>query len=109
MSYKVRLALLVLLDSIIVSIAIFVAFWLVYPYTSTPYEQFIIILTAITLLLFHHLYSSIYSLYNKVWSYTNVSELLVIFEDNMFTIFSVYFFHIFLYVLFILTDVYIVY
>lgn len=89
MSYKVRLALLILLDSIIVSIAIFVAFWLVYPYTSTPYEQFIIILTAVTLLLFHHLYAFIYSLYNKVWAYASVGELVAIVKAITLTIFSV--------------------
>src|SRR5690625_4785232 len=89
MSYKVRLALLVLLDSIIVSIAIFVSFLLVYTYTSTPFDQFLVILTAITLLLFHHLYAFIYSLYNKVWAYASVGELVAIVKAITLTIVSV--------------------
>lgn len=89
MSYKARLTFLIFLDSIIVSIAIFVAFWLVYPYSTTPYDHFIIVLTATTLLLFHHLYAFIYSLYNKVWAYASVGELVAIVKAISLTIVSV--------------------
>ena len=89
MSYRSRLALLVFLDSIIVSIAIFVAFWIVYPYSSTPYDNGVIIITAISLLLFHHLYAFVYSLYNKVWAYASVGELVAIVKAVTLTILSV--------------------
>src|SRR5699024_2429937 len=69
--------LLVLLDSIIVSTAIFVASWVVYP--STPIFQLdAIIISAIALLLFHHLFAAFYKLYNKVWAYASVGELMAI-------------------------------
>ncbi|HLS08316.1 nucleoside-diphosphate sugar epimerase/dehydratase [Lentibacillus sp.] len=77
MTYRTRLMLLVLLDSIIVSTAIFVASWVVYP--STPIFQLdAIIISAIALLLFHHLFAAFYKLYNKVWAYASVGELMAI-------------------------------
>ncbi len=89
MTYKSRLTLLILLDSIIVSFAVFVAFWIVYPYSTTPYDYLIIGITAFTLLAFHHLYAVIYNLYNKVWSYASVGELVAIVKAVTFTIASV--------------------
>src|SRR5690625_7854173 len=86
MSYKGRLALLVLLDSIIVSIAIFIAFWILYPYSTTPYDYMIIGITAFALILFHHLYAFIYSLYNKMWAYSSVGELVAIVKAVILTI-----------------------
>lgn len=89
MTYKSRLTLLILLDSLIVSFAVFVAFWIVYPYSTTPYDYLIIGITAFTLLAFHHLYAVIYNLYNKVWSYASVGELVSIVKAVTFTIGSV--------------------
>ncbi|OZU88243.1 hypothetical protein CIL03_11350 [Virgibacillus indicus] len=77
MSYRTRLTLLVLLDSIIVSTAIFVASWIVYPFTNVLSTDAITI-SAIALLLFHHLFAFLYKLYNKVWAYASVGELVAI-------------------------------
>ncbi|GGJ95022.1 UDP-N-acetylglucosamine 4,6-dehydratase [Lentibacillus kapialis] len=77
MTYRTRLTLLVLLDSIIVSTAIFIASWVVYPYTQIL-ELDAIVISAIALLLFHHLFAAIYKLYNKVWAYASIGELLAI-------------------------------
>lgn len=88
MTYKSRLALLILLDSVIVSIAIFIAFWLVYPYSATTYDNTVIIVTAIALLAFHHVYAFIYNLYNKVWAYASVGELVAIVKAVTLTIIS---------------------
>src|SRR5690625_5223547 len=76
-SYRTRLSLLVLLDSLIVSTAIFVALWIVYP-DPTMFETSVIVISAIALLFFHHLFAALYKLYNKVWSYASVGELLAI-------------------------------
>ncbi|WP_226036163.1 polysaccharide biosynthesis protein [Aquibacillus saliphilus] len=78
MSYRKRLALLVLLDSLIVSTAIFIALWIAYPSTIGALQLDAIIISAIALLLFHHLFATVYKLYNKVWSYASVGELVVI-------------------------------
>ncbi|WP_404455312.1 polysaccharide biosynthesis protein [Oceanobacillus kapialis] len=85
MSYRMRLALLILLDSVIVSTAIFIASWVVYPFTSIINMNAIII-SAIALLLFHHLFAFIYKLYNKVWSYASVGELVAIVQAITFSI-----------------------
>lgn len=77
MTYKTRLALLVLLDSIIVSTAIFIASWIVYPYTDVL-DLNAIIISAAALLFFHHFFAFIYKLYNKVWAYASVGELVAI-------------------------------
>ena len=87
-TYRSRLALLILLDSVIVSIAIFIAFWLVYPYSATPYDNTVIIVTAIALLLFHHVYALVYNLYNKMWAYASVGELVAIVKAVTYTIIS---------------------
>ena len=78
MTYKKRLTLLILLDSIIVSFAIFAATWIVYPGATQNMEMSIVLITAVSLLAFHHLFAFIYKLYNKVWSYASVGELMAI-------------------------------
>ncbi|GGM32025.1 UDP-N-acetylglucosamine 4,6-dehydratase [Paraliobacillus quinghaiensis] len=87
MSYQLRVTLLVLLDSVIVSSAIFIASWVVYPSTSV-WSMDTILISSIALLLFHHLYASLYQLYNKVWSYASVGELISIVKAITFSILS---------------------
>src|SRR5699024_9621898 len=78
MSYRKRLPLLLLLDSIIVLTAIFVAAWIVYPAYTDILTSTAIITSAIALLIFHHIYAAVFKLYNKVWSYASVGELIAI-------------------------------
>ena len=85
MTYRIRIAALFILDSIIVSTALFIASWFVYPYMGT-YNQTVMIITAIAILLFHHLFAFIYKLYNKVWSYASVGELIAITKAVTLTI-----------------------
>src|SRR5699024_6100776 len=78
MSYRSRMAFIFIVDSLIVSFAIFLAHWIVYPYTSSAFNTNVIVVTAIAILVFHHLFALYYKLYNKVWSYASVGELLAI-------------------------------
>lgn len=80
MTYRTRLTLLIILDSFIVSTAIFIASWIVYPFTDVLSRETIII-SAIALLLFHHLFAILFKLYNKVWAYASVGELLAIVQS----------------------------
>ena len=80
MTYKTRLTLLILLDSIIVSTAIFLASWIVYPFTDVL-DLNAIIISAAALLIFHHVFAFMYKLYNKVWAYASVGELLAIVQS----------------------------
>src|SRR5690625_4159103 len=85
MTYKTRLTFLILLDSIIVSTAIFIAAWVVFPvYTGAQLE--VLTISAIALLVFHHLFAFIYKLYNKVWAYASIGELLTIVKAFTFSI-----------------------
>ncbi|AXI10471.1 NAD-dependent epimerase/dehydratase family protein [Oceanobacillus sp. 143] len=77
MSYRRRLTLLIILDSLIVSTAIFIASWIVYPQVDVLHTDALII-SAVALLIFHHIFAFYYKLYNKVWSYASVGELITI-------------------------------
>lgn len=88
MAYKNRLAFFIILDSVIVSIAVFIGFWLAYPHFETPYNGMVLIVTSAAILLFHHIYAFIYNLYNKVWVYASVGELMAIVKAITLTIIS---------------------
>ncbi|MTW88004.1 NAD-dependent epimerase/dehydratase family protein [Virgibacillus dakarensis] len=87
MTYRARLCLLILLDSVIVSFAIFIAAWIAYP-TIDILDQQALIISAVALLLFHHLFASVYKLYNKVWAYASVGELIAIVKAITLSIIS---------------------
>ncbi|MBB6454529.1 FlaA1/EpsC-like NDP-sugar epimerase [Salirhabdus euzebyi] len=87
MTYRTRLTLLMLLDSIIVSTAIFVAYWVVRPY-AVFVDVDAIVLSAVALLAFHHLFAIYYKLYNKVWAYASVGELVAIVKAVSLSVFS---------------------
>lgn len=78
MSYRKRLTFLVLLDTLIVAAAIFVASWIVYPTYENILTSHAIIISAIALVIFHHLFAAVFKLYKKVWAYASVGELLAI-------------------------------
>ncbi|WP_040978339.1 polysaccharide biosynthesis protein [Oceanobacillus jeddahense] len=89
MTYKKRLALLILLDSLIVTSSVFIAFWMVYP--SYPDSLLVdeLWISAIAFLIFHHIFAFIFKLYNKVWSYASIRELIAIVKAVTLTIISV--------------------
>ncbi|MFC4025123.1 polysaccharide biosynthesis protein [Oceanobacillus longus] len=86
MSYRKRLASLITLDSIIVSTAIFIAFWVIYPSYPNILLTNELFISAIALLIFHHIFAFIYKLYNKVWAYASVGELVTIVKAITFSI-----------------------
>ncbi|MCA1031305.1 polysaccharide biosynthesis protein [Bacillus timonensis] len=77
MTYKKRLSLLIGLDSVIVLTAIYLSYFTFHPYLNI-FTAPALLLSSITLLLAHHFYSSIYSLYKKAWEYASVGELFII-------------------------------
>ncbi|MHA6250718.1 polysaccharide biosynthesis protein [Oceanobacillus sp. CAU 1775] len=88
MTYRKRLALLILLDSVIVITAIFIAAWIVYPAYDNILTSTAIITSAVALLIFHHIYAAVFKLYNKVWSYASVGELAAIVKAVTLSILS---------------------
>ncbi|MBT2616769.1 MULTISPECIES: nucleoside-diphosphate sugar epimerase/dehydratase [unclassified Bacillus (in: firmicutes)] len=86
MSYKRRVPIFVLLDSIIVLFAIFIGYFILYPYLNIYTTIPMLLVCSITLLLSHHLFATIYRLYQKAWKYASVGELLTIFKVVTFSI-----------------------
>ncbi|MDM5190870.1 nucleoside-diphosphate sugar epimerase/dehydratase [Bacillus sp. DX4.1] len=76
MTYRQRVSLLILMDSLIVLTTIFFSRFLV----SADFNviTFPIVVSAMTLLLSHHIFSFIYKLYKKAWEYASIGELLII-------------------------------
>jgi FlaA1/EpsC-like NDP-sugar epimerase len=77
MSYKKRLATLVLLDSLIVLSAVYISYLTLHPYLQI-FKLPMLLFTSVILLISHHLFASIYKLYNKAWQYASIGELLTI-------------------------------
>lgn len=77
MAYRSRITFLFLLDSFIVLTSIYIGCLILYT-DFTIFGNQTLILTSITLLCSHHLFASLYKLYNKVWAYASVRELLTI-------------------------------
>ncbi|WP_088052509.1 polysaccharide biosynthesis protein [Virgibacillus dakarensis] len=87
MTYRTRLTLLILLDSIIVTFALFAAAWVVYP-TLDILDMPALVISAVALLIFHHIFAFVYKLYNKVWAYASVGELKAIVKAITLSIIS---------------------
>lgn len=85
MTYGKRLTVLAVLDSVIVLTAIYISIFTLSPHLSI-FKSPMLVVTSITLLISHHLFASIYHLYNKVWSYASVGELIAIVKAVTFTI-----------------------
>lgn len=84
LTYRQRLSLLILIDSVIVLTAIFFSRFLLsasLDVVTTP-----IVISSITLLLSHHFFSFYYKLYKKAWEYASVGELLIISKAVSFSI-----------------------
>lgn len=77
MTYKMRYMLFFIIDSCIVLSAIFMSYWLLHP-TINGYSDKIILLSAVTLLISHHIAAYFFHLYDRVWSVASVRELLTI-------------------------------
>ncbi len=91
MTYKARLPLLMLLDSLLIFSAVYIAVLITYP-ASVPYDGAIITITAILLLFFHHIYAFLLKIYNKLWAYASVGELRSIVVVVSLTVVSAGFF-----------------
>jgi FlaA1/EpsC-like NDP-sugar epimerase len=79
MTYRQRLSFLIFIDSIIVFTTIFFSRFLLsidLNIITTP-----LVVSSITLLVSHHIFSSYFKLYKKAWEYASVGELISIFKS----------------------------
>ncbi|GKV57407.1 UDP-N-acetylglucosamine 4,6-dehydratase [Sporosarcina sp. NCCP-2222] len=77
MSYRLRYLTFFILDSAIVLSAIFMSYYLLHP-TIPGYSDTVILISAVTLLISHHVAAYFFHLYDRVWSVASVRELLTI-------------------------------
>ncbi|EOV9526565.1 polysaccharide biosynthesis protein [Bacillus cytotoxicus] len=85
MSYQKRLSLLIFLDSFIVLTAVYLSYWFIHPNILSKIPMTVII-SSLILLCSHHIFASIYKLYNKAWEYASIGELTQIFKSVTFSI-----------------------
>ncbi|MCU9599715.1 polysaccharide biosynthesis protein [Pallidibacillus thermolactis] len=85
MTYKKRLGLLVLLDSLIVMTSIYFSM-LILSVDFNIFKSKLLLLTMITLLISHHVFAFIYRLYHKAWEYASIGELKAIFKAVTFSV-----------------------
>lgn len=84
MTYLQRLSLFFLADSCIVLTAIFFSRFLVD--ATTNVVTIPIIITSLSILLCHHIFSFFFKLYKKAWEYASIGELVIIFKVVTFSI-----------------------
>jgi len=77
MNYQMRYMLFFIIDSVIILSAIFLSYWLLHP-SLNIYSDKVIGLSAVTLLISHHIAAYFFNLYNRVWSVASARELLTI-------------------------------
>ncbi|MGG1629505.1 polysaccharide biosynthesis protein [Rossellomorea sp. NRS-1567] len=86
MTYRQRLSLFILVDSLIVLTAVFVSKML----TSSTIQVITIpvIISSITMLISHQIFSLKLNLYKKAWEYASIGELLIIFKVVSYSVLS---------------------
>lgn len=77
MNYRMRYMLFFIIDSCIVLSAIYMSYWLLHP-TINGYSDKVILVSAVTLLVSHHIAAYFFHLYDRIWSVASVRELLTI-------------------------------
>ncbi|MEB5792860.1 polysaccharide biosynthesis protein [Staphylococcus hominis] len=79
LSARGRLLTLIIIDSIIVTLSVFICYSILEPYFE-GYSHKVLIFTSIILLISHHVFAYIFNLYHRAWEYASVNELLIIVE-----------------------------
>ena len=74
MNYKFRMISLLIIDSIVVLISIFLAHFFLNPFNPTI--DWMLGLSSIILLISHHLLCLYFHLYQRIWKYANIDELM---------------------------------
>ncbi|GAA0469227.1 nucleoside-diphosphate sugar epimerase/dehydratase [Alkalibacillus silvisoli] len=85
MTYKKRLSSLFLLDTLIVLGSIYLSAFILYD--AFTINQNVIILSSIVLVVAHHILAFLTGLYQKVWEYASIGELMGIFNVVTLSIF----------------------
>ncbi|MBJ8024865.1 polysaccharide biosynthesis protein [Bacillus cereus] len=85
MTYKGRICLLILIDSLIVLTSVFLSYWILFPELLKKVPE-LCITSSIALLCSHHFFAYSYKLYKKAWEYASIRELEQIFKAVTFSV-----------------------
>lgn len=85
MTYRKRLSLLIFVDSLIVLSSIYLSFWLLMP-SANIFSSKTLLLSSLSLIIWHHLFAYTYKLYNKAWEYASIGELLGILKAITYSV-----------------------
>nr|WP_269668427.1 nucleoside-diphosphate sugar epimerase/dehydratase [Staphylococcus arlettae] len=66
-----------MIDSVIVTFSIFVSYFILQPYFE-GYSIKLLILSALSLFISHHVFALVFNLYHRAWEYASVSELMLV-------------------------------
>ncbi|WP_020008207.1 polysaccharide biosynthesis protein [Salinicoccus albus] len=77
MGAKKRYFLFLFVDSLIVTFSVFIGYFILMPFFS-EYSLAVLGVTAVILLVNHHLFAYIFNLYHRAWEYASVRELISI-------------------------------
>src|SRR5699024_9832112 len=77
MGAKKRYFLFLFVDSLIVTFSVFIGYFILMPFFS-EYSLAVLGVTAVILLINHHLFAYIFNLYHRAWEYASVRELISI-------------------------------
>ncbi|AXI10787.1 hypothetical protein CUC15_18355 [Oceanobacillus zhaokaii] len=86
MTYRQRISLFIMIDSCIVLSAIFISMYLAS--INLQIGSYPALVAMLTILFCHHLFSTKYKLYKKVWEYASIQELLIILKVVSFSVIS---------------------
>ncbi|MFI9044672.1 polysaccharide biosynthesis protein [Staphylococcus saprophyticus] len=76
-SARLRLIMLIILDSVIVTFSVFLGYIILEPYFES-YNIDLLILASIILLISHHVFAALFNLYHRAWEYASVNELMLV-------------------------------
>ncbi|MFE7063731.1 polysaccharide biosynthesis protein [Sutcliffiella sp. NPDC057660] len=85
MTYKKRLSLLILVDSLIVLSSIYISFWMLIPDWNI-FNSKTLLMSSLSLIIWHHLFAYSYKLYHKAWQYASIGELLGILKAVTYSV-----------------------
>lgn len=85
MTYKKRLSLLILVDSLIVLSSIYISFWMLIPDWNI-FNSKTLLMSSLSLIIWHHLFAYSYKLYHNAWQYASIGELLGILKAVTYSV-----------------------
>lgn len=77
LSARLRLFMLVIIDSVIVTFSVFLGYFILEPYFES-YTFDLLILSSIILFISHHVFAALFNLYHRAWEYASVNELMLV-------------------------------